>query len=99
MKTMLAALCGCLVATSVAADPLRILRQGELDRVSAGACMGDFVCNSPQQTGVPIPLLVPVGPGPFGGICGEDCSSASSSATDGDGQLLVLPGVLQRLRR
>lgn len=65
MKSIFAAAlgCGCIAASGLAADPIRALGAGELDRIVAGACLAGAPgpCND-------TPGLPPTGLGPGPGI-------------------------------
>lgn len=88
--TPYAVICGCLFATSLAAEPGRILVATELDQVAAGACAtGALYCNDTPGTGLGrgIGFVGVLGPGIGFAACffnGGNCSSSSSSASAGD---------------
>jgi hypothetical protein len=100
MKPLFATLCGCLIATSAAADPQRVLDTAELDRIAAGACLAGspLPCNDTPGSLPGVPGTVPLFPGSavplvwlgasglgLGGCSGPGaCASDSSASATGD---------------
>jgi hypothetical protein len=84
---MIIAACGCLAATTLAAEPMRVLSPNALDRVAAGGCVVGSLCTPRRPPSV-------IGPGAFSPLSifpaglgcprGSECSSGRSFEVGGE---------------